>query len=501
MFPALTQHGMRGEARHGAASPSQFDATSSHFKLVESYARFFARPEVRLRFLNNTLALHSKRLERAEERRGRWSFLRKAPLYDRFLNLSLYGLIFGEVARLLPSDSGGKRGLLGLHKQAPLSARVLYRCYQFRKTLYAFAAVAAVALCFVGYKGAAWTIGRANQYLAGRYKMVERVYAGEAGEKSGVAAGLAERLPSYQPEKVWMVEQGEGFERYSNGARIINTYETANRPRRYLTFEAGAPKPQGEAQTAPVGIVYHTSESDLVPFVEDNNGSIEYRSKNLLGYIREHKSYNYVIDRFGQVYRVVRDEDAAFHAGNSVWSDGQATYVGLNESFLGVCFETKADVGEGGEQLTEAQVLAGRLLTQVLRSRHQISDANCTAHGIVSVNPSNGRIAFHHDWARGFPFEAMGLSDKYAVAPASVAELGFVYDSDVVSKLGGSLWPGVAAAEGEFARRAEGQGLDADELRERMRPLYRERMSTQRALLRGVGRDARENSEEAGPGS
>ncbi|HEY0174145.1 MAG TPA: hypothetical protein VGB98_24215, partial [Pyrinomonadaceae bacterium] len=210
MFPALTQHRLRGEARHEAASPSQFDAASSHFKIVESYARFFARPEVRLRFLNNTLSLHSKRSERAEGLRGRWSFLQKSPLYDRFLNLSLYALIFGEVARLLPSDSGGKRGLLGLHKQAPLSARVLYRCYQFRKTLYVFGAVAAVALCFVGYRGAAWTAGRANQYLAGRYKMVERVYAGEAGEKSGVAAGLAERLPSYQPEKVWMVEHGPG---------------------------------------------------------------------------------------------------------------------------------------------------------------------------------------------------------------------------------------------------------------------------------------------------
>ena len=77
-------------------------------------------------------------------------------------------------------------------------------------------------------------------------------------------------------------------------------------------------------------------------------------------------------------------------------------------------------MAEGGEQLTEAQVLAGRLLTQVLRSRYRIDDANCTAHGLVSVNPSSGRIAFHHDWARGFPFEAMGLSDKYAVAHANV---------------------------------------------------------------------------------
>ena len=495
MFTALPQHRISNEA-HSHTASSQFEAASSHFKVVEGYARFFARPEVRLRFLNNTLALYAKRSARLEETLGRWQFLRKLPLYERFLNLSLYGLIFGEVARLLPSDSGGKRGLLGLHKKAPLSARVLYRCYQFRRALYALSAAAAVALCFVGYRGAAWSVGRANQYLAGRYKMVERVYA---GEKSAVAPGLAERLPSYQPEKVWMVEQGDGFERYSNGARIINSYETGNRPRRYLTFGRGGQ--EGGEQTAPVGIVYHTSESDLVPFVEDNSGSIEYRSKNLLAYVRDHKSYNYVIDRFGQIYRVVRDEDAAFHAGNSVWSDGRATFFGLNESFLGVCFETKADVGEGGEQLTEAQVLAGRLLTQVLRSRHQIEDANCTAHGLVSVNPSNGRIAFHHDWARGFPFGAMGLSDKYAVPPASVAELGFGYDAETVAQIGGSVWAGVAAAEGEFAHRAEEQGATPDDLRRRMRSLYRERMGAQRALVRRVSPGARESADESGPES
>ncbi len=497
MFTALPHQRMSDEARPGML-PSNFNATSSHYKVVEGYARFFARPEVRLRFLHNTLALQAKRNARMEEYAGRWAFLRKYGLFEGLLNLSLYSLIFGEVARLLPSDSGGKRGLLGLHKQAPLSARVLYRCYQFRRPLYALSFVACLALCFVGYRGASWTVGRANEYLAGRYKIVERVYA---GEKAGVATGLAERLPSYQAEKVWMVEQGEGFERYSNGARIINSFETSNRPRGYLTFDTGGAKSQGEAQSAPVGIVYHTSESDLVPFIENNSGSIEYRSKNLLAYVRDHKSYNYVIDRFGQVYRVVRDEDVAFHAGNSVWSDGSATFVGLNESFLGVAFETKADVGEGGEQLTEAQVLAGRLLTQVLRSRYQINDVNCTAHGLVSVNPSNGRIAFHHDWARGFPFGAMGLSDKYAVPPASVAELGFVYDADTVAQIGGSVWPGVAAAEGEFARRAEAAGAAPDEMRRRMRSLYRERMEAQRALLRGKSPGAPSVLEEAGPDS
>jgi hypothetical protein len=474
------------------------ETASSHFKIVESYARFFARPEVRLRFLNKTLALQAERSARMEETLGRWAFLRRYGLFEKLLDFSLYALIFREVMHLLPSDSGGKRGLLGLCKQAPLSSRIFFRCYQFRRPLYVVSAVLFLVFGFAAYRGAAWSVARANDYLAGRYKSVERIYSGD----KDATGGLAGHLPSYQPEKVWLVEQGPDFERYSNGARIINTFETSNRPRRYFVYKPGGAEAEGQPQSAPVGIVYHTSESVLLPFVEGNSDSIEFRSKNLLAYVRDRKSYNYVIDRFGQVYRVVRDEDAAFHAGNSVWSDGRGVYAGLNESFIGVCFETKADVAEGGEQLTEAQVLAGRLLTQVLRSRYQIDDANVTTHGLVSVNPSNARIAFHHDWARGFPFEAMGLSDKYAVAPASVAELGFGYDPELVSLLGGRMWPGVAAGEEAFARRAEGQGAKPEELRGRMQKVYRERMEAQKAVLRDEQLDSREGSTaEAGPES
>jgi hypothetical protein len=195
----------------------------------------------------------------------------------------------------------------------------------------------------------------------------------------------------------------------------------------------------------------------------------------------------------------VRDSDAAYHAGNSVWADGDVTFVGLNESFLGVCFETKADAE--GERLTEAQVLSGRLLTQVLRSRYQIKDSNCVTHGLVSVNPSNGRILFHHDWAQGFPFEAMGVSDKYAVPPASVAEFGFGYDSDILAQIGGKVWPGVEAAETEFSRRASEQNSKPDELRATMRAVYRERMDAQRTLLRASDVEARSAQEDGGPES
>src|ERR1051326_6690882 len=427
----------------------QTEVVKSHFEIVEGYARFFAKPEVRLRFLKNTLALQAACGERLSKTLGRWKKFRNSKLYDRLVAFSLYGVIFREITKLLPSDSGGRRGLLRLHTEAPLSARLFYRCYQARHVLCVLAVIAGIGLAFEAYRAAAWSVARTNVYLAGRYKSVQKIYAVDAASKHDAVAG---NLPSYQPEKVWLVEQGEGFERYSNGARIINSLAVENRPRHFYAFKPGGTEPVGDPQTNPVGIVYHTSESDLLPFVEGNSDSIENRSKNLLDYIRRNKSYNYLIDRFGQVYRVVPDNETAYHAGNSVWSDGRVTYVGLNESFIGVCFETKADVGAGGEQLTEAQVLAGRLLTQVLRSRYQLDDANCVTHGLVSVNPSNERICFHHDWAHGFPFEAMGLFDKYKVTPPHVAELGFTYDDDIVEQIGGSLWPGVSGGGDGFAQ-------------------------------------------------
>ena len=199
--------------------------------------------------------------------------------------------------------------------------------------------------------------------------------------------------------------------------------------------------------------------------------------------MRQHKSYNYVIDRFGQIYRVVRDTEAANHAGHSIWADSVNVYVGLNESFLGVCFESSSDVQAEGEQLTEAQLIAGRLLTAVLRSRYRIDDANCVTHGLVSVDPSNMLIGYHHDWVSNFPFEALGLSNKYEIAPASVSEFGFTYDGRIVKKFGGFVWPGVRKAEEEFARRIEQSNISPAEMRRAGGDLYRAQLGLTRKLV------------------
>jgi hypothetical protein len=467
------------------AQPSKAEITLTHSKIVERYAHFLARPEERLRFLRHTLALQAESRERLD------AFLLRNPRivrsglyrrhYTRLLDLLLYRLIVRELGRVLPTSAKERLKLLRQHK-APLAARVYFGFYQVRHAVHAALVVTLFVSLFGAYTATAWSARRVNDYLSRRFE--RRVLATDPAAATTALAGAVNHLRDYRREKVWLVESSDGYERYSNGGRIITEFETGNRPRGFVALPRDADLAAvkvsaggAEVRRAPVGIVYHTSESDMLPFTPDNSASLEVRSRGLLEFVRRHKSYNYLIDRFGQIYRVVRDEDAAHHAGNSVWADRENLYVGLNESFIGVCFETSMSAETREEQLTEAQVVAGRLLTQIIRSRHEIDDENCVTHGLVSVNPSNMLIAFHHDWARNFPFEAMGLSDKYKIAPASVSHFGFTYDDEIVSKLGGALWLVVVRVEDVFRARAEREGRTPDELRELMRARFREQMN------------------------
>ena len=68
--------------------------------------------------------------------------------------------------------------------------------------------------------------------------------------------------------------------------------------------------------------------------------------EEVLQLVQQNRSYHFVVDRFGRVFRIVREEDVAYHSGNSVWADQQRVYVGLNTSFLGVAIQTQTRAGE-----------------------------------------------------------------------------------------------------------------------------------------------------------
>jgi hypothetical protein len=190
--------------------------------------------------------------------------------------------------------------------------------------------------------------------------------------------------------------------------------------------------------------------------------------------VRKYKKDNYLINRIGDLYRIVRDDQAAKHAGESLWADAKNYYVLLNESFIGVCFESKFDGASSLDQiLTEPQINSGRRLTEVLRAKYNIDDANCTTHGLVAVAPEEMLIARHHDWVHFFPFEAMGLSNKYKVQPPTITDYGFTYNDEILAKkLGGKLWEGAQVAVEEFNRRAARARVSPDDLRRQLRDRY-----------------------------
>jgi hypothetical protein len=268
---------------------------------------------------------------------------------------------------------------------------------------------------------------------------------------------------------VWLVESGQDWEQYSNGLRIDTQLAVAHEPRQYRAFDRGSGR-LGEPREEPAGILFHTSESDIWPMEPDYNENLRDSSQRLLRYIQRKRLYNYVVDRFGRVFRVVEETSKANHAGHSVWATRDEVHLNLNHAFLGVCFETR---WEGGHALpiTQAQLAGGRALTAWLRHRWKIAPDMCTTHGIASVNPTERLIGRHLDWARGFPFEAFGLPDVYATPAPSVAVFGFGYDDDFIAVMG-APWEGVSFAERELASEATLRGIGVDELRHEKQRLY-----------------------------
>lgn len=271
--------------------------------------------------------------------------------------------------------------------------------------------------------------------------------------------------------QVWRVEHSDSTDVYSNGLRVDLTFGVNNRPRAHYPIYALVGASQAVTTgAAPVGIVYHTTESHLAPFEEDENRRLKQLGRNLLETIRMEHAYHYVIDRFGRVFAVVAESDAANHVGNSVWADARGIYVNLNDSFIGVSFE-----GQTGspDEVTPAQVASGRVLTEMLRSRYGIAPEDCVTHAQVSVNPGNMLIGSHVDWAGNFPFREMGLPDNYSIPLPSIYAFGFGYDDSFLRATGFS-WKGLELAANQVQRQAALEGLEVARYRAILRHRYKD---------------------------
>ncbi len=296
-----------------------------------------------------------------------------------------------------------------------------------------------------------------------------------------VSAGPANVRLEPVPE-IWLVEKTAASETYSNGLRIDNRFTVGTHPRSYVAFSAKRPDDlQGERRTEPAGIVFHTTESLQVPFEPENNARIKDVGTYLLDYIQKRQAYNYLIDRFGRVYRVVRESDVANHAGFSIWADDTSVYVNLNASFLAVSFETRTSPGQDAAAVNPAQVHSAALLTDMLRRRFRIDARNCVTHAQVSVNPSNMKIGYHIDWASSFPFEQMNLPDNYSRPLPAVSVAGFDFDTNFENRAGARVYQEAQLADEILRNRAAEAHVDISVYRKELQQRYRQQLALVRS--------------------
>jgi hypothetical protein len=279
---------------------------------------------------------------------------------------------------------------------------------------------------------------------------------------------------------VWLIDQTKDFEIYSNGLRIDDRYAVSADPRAsYPVYRRTAIDPaQPEWRTAPAGIVFHTTESDQARFEEDETSKLKRIGKGVLSYVQQRHAYHFLIDRFGQVFRVVKESDLADHAGMSIWADNSVLYVNLNSSFFGIAFETQTQSGQDLPSANPAQIHSARVLTEMLRGKYHIPESNCVTHAQVSVNPGNMLIGYHTDWAGNFPFLELGISDNYTTPPPSIYAFGFDYDPEFVHHTGVRLWEGLALADDEMRTQAAARGLPLLKYRSILRKKYKEILET-----------------------
>ena len=297
-------------------------------------------------------------------------------------------------------------------------------------------------------------------------------------------AGLAlpEAVTPDVVPNVWLVEQSHDFETYSNGLRIDDRYVKPNQKRLfYAVYQRGAiDASQPEFRSEPAGIVYHTTESDQARFTPDQNARLKRIGRAVIDVVRQNHSYHFLIDRFGQVFRIVPESDVANHAGYSVWAEDKNIFVNLNSSFLGIAFETQTQLGDL-PSANPAQVHAARILTEMLRAKYHIPQSNCVTHAQVSVNPDNMLVGYHTDWAGNFPFHDIGLADNYAMPPASIYAFGFDYDPTFVHATGVRLWQGLALAETQMQTQAAARGIPVSRYRAILRKQYKEILAALKA--------------------
>src|SRR5205085_4628070 len=169
-------------------------------KLVDRYSRYIKSPVLRLKFLQSAMKIKPPD-----------GLVNRLPVVG---TLQHRALLIVELSKVMP-----------VTEAAPLALRLTALLYRLRYGVYAVCLVAALAAgAGVGYammNVASRLLGSTEaKGAATESPDATNANASEAVAHIGSEAGLT-------LDKVWLAEQGGGYEFYSNGARVLTEYETA----------------------------------------------------------------------------------------------------------------------------------------------------------------------------------------------------------------------------------------------------------------------------------
>src|SRR5580765_6478614 len=201
-------------------------------RLVDRYSRYIESPVLRLKFLKN--ALH------VDPPRNSW---KRLPVVG---SLPDRAMIIVELSKVLP-----------LGQPAPLGIRLASLMYRVRYALYAMCIAVAI---FAG-ASLVYAVSRIVSSLS--VSTEAKDIAGKpvaSGSNGGEAVAAIASGAGLTLENIWLAEQGEGYEFYSNGARVLTEFETVGARRSFYRFDLEAlaeNSGQREVFSRPVGIIYH----------------------------------------------------------------------------------------------------------------------------------------------------------------------------------------------------------------------------------------------------
>ena len=106
----------------------------------------------------------------------------------------------------------------------------------------------------------------------------------------------------------------------------------------------------------------------------------EGAAKGSLRKVRKNGEAHYFVNTDGHIYRIIRKERVAFHAGRSMWRGR----TNIDNSSLGI-----EVVGYHNKSITNAQYKALRELLQQLQSIYNIPDSRVLSHSMIAYGAPN----------------------------------------------------------------------------------------------------------------